>query len=236
MYELKRQEFDRVKPLIKTGYDHPEIVSIIEQNNPGWIFVDHTLECQVALVWSQGIQGFYLIGHENKYDSSIHIDEYITSHIAPRMRSMGLSYFEISGGSDKWNLTDLFSKREISKWGQYVYKYNHREQITETSIDGYRMIPLALDDSILENLNNKELVIDSINLFWDSLDDFRSKGLGYIALYGNDIVGVCYTSFITNDTQAIGIETKFEHQRKGIGHQLAARVVNEIINIGCIPY
>lgn len=103
-------------------------------------------------------------------------------------------------------------------------------------IDGYDIIPVVIDEFLAADLQNKQLFMNAIDLFWGSVDDFRSMGIGYIALHGNEVVSVCYTSFITNDTRAIGIETKPEHQHKGLGRQLAARVVNTIIDQGSIPY
>ncbi|AJS59313.1 GNAT family N-acetyltransferase [Paenibacillus sp. IHBB 10380] len=237
MFELSKHEYYKVKFLIETGYNHPEIVSIIEQNNPGWIFIDDKLIPETALVWSKGIKGFYLIGNENNHDFLKDINENITTIIAPRMRGMGLDYFEASGNSGKWKLDDIFSSRVINRWGQFVYKYvDSKEKLIISEIDGYNFITLGKREFINEEFKRKELLQSHINLFWDSEEQFLSKGFGCIALEGDEIVGICYSSFITNETHAIGVETLTEHQRKGIGYQLAARVVNEIIENGYTAY
>jgi hypothetical protein len=40
----------------------PEALAIIEGNNPGWVFADGLNTPRAALVWAQGIKGFYLVG------------------------------------------------------------------------------------------------------------------------------------------------------------------------------
>ena len=35
---------------------------MIEGNNPGWVFADDLNTPMTALVWAQGIEGFYLVG------------------------------------------------------------------------------------------------------------------------------------------------------------------------------
>ncbi|WP_138754100.1 hypothetical protein [Paenibacillus sinopodophylli] len=81
MYELSRDLFYKAKSLLENGHSHPEIVSIIENNNPGWIFTDQLNSPKSALVWSKGMEGFYLIGdhHNEAFTGQLH--EFITIHI-----------------------------------------------------------------------------------------------------------------------------------------------------------
>jgi hypothetical protein len=43
----------------------PEVLAIIEGNNPSWVFVDGLNTPTTVLVWAQGIKGFYLVGDAN---------------------------------------------------------------------------------------------------------------------------------------------------------------------------
>lgn len=93
MLELSQQDFIEVKPLLTGALIHPEILSIIEGNNPGWIFVDQLVTPKSALVWSKGMQGFYIIGDHTNEIFIKSLDSYVSSHIAPRMKKLGLEYF-----------------------------------------------------------------------------------------------------------------------------------------------
>lgn len=52
MYELAQVDFYKARPLLEGHFLHPEMVSVIEGNNPGWIFVDQMAQPRTALVWS----------------------------------------------------------------------------------------------------------------------------------------------------------------------------------------
>jgi len=73
-------------------------------------------------------------------------------------------------------------------------------------------------------------------LFWSSIKDFKQKGFGFAAVNGKEIISVCYSSFVTQDTHAIGIETTSSFQNKGIGTQLASLLIKEIYVNGFTPY
>ena len=73
-------------------------------------------------------------------------------------------------------------------------------------------------------------------MFWSSIKDFKQKGFGFAAVNGKEIISVCYSSFVTQDTHAIGIETTSSFQNKGIGTQLASLLIKEIYVNGFTPY
>lgn len=83
---------------------------------------------------------------------------------------------------------------------------------------------------------NKDLIYNHIELFWSSQADFEKNGYGYAAVDANEIIGVCYSSFVTQDTHAIGIDIAPRFQNKGIGTHLANLIVNEIYHNGFTPY
>ncbi|WP_143006795.1 hypothetical protein [Paenibacillus tianmuensis] len=102
MYELSRDHFYKIAPLLENGHPHPEVQSILENNNPGWIFTDRIDSPRTALVWSKGMKGFYLIGDETNDAFTDKLDGIIGSSIAPRMGELGMNYFEVSGHHDRW--------------------------------------------------------------------------------------------------------------------------------------
>ncbi|MNI29740.1 GNAT acetyltransferase [compost metagenome] len=73
-------------------------------------------------------------------------------------------------------------------------------------------------------------------MFWSSIDDFKEKGYGFAAVDGMEIVGVCYSSFVTQDTHAVGIETAPHFHNRGVGTHIGAQLVEEILNHGFTPY
>ncbi|WP_339190970.1 MULTISPECIES: GNAT family N-acetyltransferase [unclassified Paenibacillus] len=234
MHELSQQDFNEVKPLLTGAPIHPEILSVIEGNNPGWIFVDQLVTPKSALVWSKGMQGFYIIGDHTNELFIKSLDSYISSHIAPRMKKLGLEYFEVSGQHNEWNLALMFPSRKLYPFEQMVFKLFHKP--VESLNNAIRIINLKMLDWEDLDLKNIEFVHDNIDLFWSSKEDFRAKGYGYAAVEGTEIMGVCYSSFVTEDTHAIGIETLSKYRNRGVGTHLAALVAEDILTNGFTPY
>ena len=84
----------------------PEALAIIEGNNPGWVFVDDLNTPRAALVWAQGIEGFYLVGDANSATFLEELAVYADQVLMPRLHNLGVGWFEISGDED-WNPISL---------------------------------------------------------------------------------------------------------------------------------
>ncbi|USG67888.1 GNAT family N-acetyltransferase [Brevibacillus ruminantium] len=237
MIELSKDSFYKVMPLLKNGHPHPEVLSILENNNPGWVFSDQLDSPTTALIWSKGIRGFYLIGDHNNHVFNNELNNYITNKMKPRMKEQGLDNFEVSGHHDKWNLESLFASRQLQQWDQLVFQLTDFENKALEPSDN-RMTALHLQSHEWRDRNfmNSKFVDDHIDLFWCTQDDFYKKGYGYVAIDGPEIIGVCYSSFVTQETHAIGIETLPHYQKSGVGTYLAGLLVNKIIENGFSAY
>jgi len=234
MQEIAREDFQSVKPLLKGGHSHPEIVSIIELNNPGWIFVDQMNHPMSALVWSKGMQGFYLIGDHKNEAFVCNLNNFIKGTVEPRMRELSLNHFEVSGHHDGWELESIFPTRRLYKFEQLVLKLMKNPQVIQNN--AIETINLKTNDWENQELQNKEFIVSHLELFWTSIMDFKKKGYGYAAVKGKEIIGVCYSSFVTQDSHAIGIETVASSQNKGVGTKLASLLIEEIYHSGFTPY
>ena len=234
MYELQQEAFYKVKPLLDGGYLHPEILSIIEGNNPGWIFADQSAQPRSALVWSKGIQGFYLIGDHTNQEFINTLDGFISSSIAPRMRELSLDHFEVSGHHNNWDMGSIFASRNLHQFEQMVFKLFHKPFVS--SAKGLKIINLKLDEWENQELINLEFLKEHIHLFWSTKDDFLQRGYGFAAVEGLEIIGLSYSSFVSEDTHAIGIETLPHYQNKGVGTHLATLLVEDILTNSFTPY
>ncbi|RUT46583.1 GNAT family N-acetyltransferase [Paenibacillus anaericanus] len=234
MQALAQEDFYRVKLLLDGGHQHPEVISIIELNNPGWIFVDQILQPRSALVWSKGIQGFYLIGdHTN--ETFIHsLDGFISKSVEPKMKALSLTQFEVSGHHSEWDFEAIFPSRQLYQFEQLVLELLNKPDTSKNNM--IKTINLKIEDWENQDLINTELITENINLFWSSQNDFKKKGYGFAAIDGSEIIGVCYSSFVTLDTHAIGVETVARYQNNGVGTYLATLLVEEIINNGFRSY
>lgn len=234
MQELTSSQFEKAKPLLKGGHLHPEILSVIEGRNPGWIFADNADRPRGALVWNKGMQGFYLIGDCRNTVFTEGLDSFATHTLEPRMRKHGLDHFEISGHHREWDLEAMFASRSLYSFEQLVFEMGQNVAVP----DSERFIALPLHQNREENrwLLHSPLVKEHIESFWTSVEDFTNNGLGYAAIDGTEVIGLCYTSSRANDRFAIGVETALQSRGQGIGTHLASLVARELLDHGFIPY
>ncbi len=240
IYELDREMFYVIEKLLDVDKCNIEPKSVMEKNNPGWIFVDNPENPKSALIWSKGIEGFYVAGDEKNPAFNEHFNEFIDTDIVPRAEKLDLGWFEINGVNPKWNdvLKEVLKERNLSTWNQYVYKYKKQQITAENAPANGNFKIQRIDEDFFESLHvdNMSFVFDILNLFWDSAENFLGKGIGYCAVCGDFIASVCYSSFISKNTHAIGIETEEEFRRKGFGQAAAAEVLKECLNKGFSAY
>nr|WP_241674782.1 GNAT family N-acetyltransferase [Paenibacillus luteus] len=210
--------------------------SVLECNSLGWVFSDRVESPKTALVWCKGMNGFYLIGDESNDDFTGKLDDFITTSITPKMKELGMNEFEVSGHHDKWNLHSLFASRELNPWDQMVYVSSDSESHNEEPSNGFQAVKLGSQEWRSQEFLNSEFVYAHINQFWETHEDFYEKGYGYVAIKDFEIIGVCYSSFVTKKVHAIGIETLPQHHKRGVGTCLASLVAKDIAQNGYSSY
>lgn len=225
IYEIEQSQFKNISHLLVGDRCNPEIKAVVELNNPGWIFVDNPIEPKTAVVWSKGIKGFYFVGDEDNSQFNNYINDYIENIIIPRAKELGLSSFECSGISDKWDDTiqELFSKRKLQKSYQCVYRFKNFKSysfIEEDVDESYKIVRIG-NELINSSLDNKDFLTSEILLFWNSLEDFFDKGIGVCAMDGKVIASRCTSGFVSGNIQTINIETLQGYRRKGLGKKTA---------------
>ncbi|HSR30208.1 MAG TPA: GNAT family N-acetyltransferase [Anaerolineae bacterium] len=236
LHELK-QPRDRV-----LGMDcaFPEALAIIEGNNPGWVFVDDLTTPNAALVWAQGITGFYLVGDA---ESAVFLEElgiYTDRVLGPRLRSLGVAWFEVSG-DENWNavIRRVFGERNLESSQQWVYTLQPRghKSVTQRKVSGdYEL--LRVDQRLLDDLllRNKKFLFSKLMRFWASVDTFLNTGLGYVLVDGGEIASLCCSGFVTGNVHVIDVETEVSHRRKGYAGIVARAFVTECIEKDLQPH
>lgn len=231
IYELSKKDFIKVRGIQGCNQINLEIDSVISGYNPGWIFVDNIDSPRTAMIWSQGIEGFYFIGDENNEDFNRYINEYIDSTIKKRSKAQGLKSFEFSGTSPAWDGTfkQIFSNRDMLMSKQFVYKNTldmHNQYPMDKLKDNY--VIRIVNKELLENENYKlSLVKSSILSWWDSIEDYYKYGLGVCITDNDEAVCSCVTSFRAGDTIESHIITAKDYRRKGLATLAVGKFIRE---------
>jgi GNAT superfamily N-acetyltransferase len=209
----------------------PEALAVIEGNNPGWVFVDNPNAPRAALVWAQGIDGFYLVGDASSAVFRDELDFHIDQVLKPRLYNLGVAWFELSG-EDDWDpvINSALGNRgpKCNQQWVYVLKLEVHESLTQPEVaDGHRL--LRVDPRLLVNhsLSNIQFLSSKLTHFWGSVDAFLNTGLGYVLVDGDEIISLCCSGFVAGNIHAIDIETEQSHRRKGHAEAVARAFLAE---------
>lgn len=216
---------------------YPEVISIIERNNPGTIFVDDIETPQVALVWNQGMKGFYFIGNCKNKRFLDDINKFIDTDIASFLNEKNIDYFECSTTSKKWDkmIEKIFEQKGLESWEQLIYFWDENKKLeqVESKYTIYSLKDRNIQPVHFSNWDYYEKVLKD---FWDDVKLLKEKGNCYYAVDRNEIIGVCYSGFVTSKYKTIGIETDEKYRKQGVAYHLALRCIVEILEEEMLPW
>jgi hypothetical protein len=218
----------------------PEATAVIKGNNLGRVFVDDPDAPGAALVWAQGIEGFYLVGNANSSEFLNGLDIFTEQVLKPRLFELGITWLEISG-DETWNpvIEKVYRKRILKRSLQWVYtlkpiEHDPLELINETRDNRLKRVDrqLLVDRSI----GNRQLLISKLTHFWSSADAFLNTGLGYVMIVEEEIASLCFSGFVAGNIHAIDIETEPSQRRKGYAERAARAFLAECIEKRLKPH
>jgi hypothetical protein len=240
--ELEKSEYYKCKELI---YEEGllEAEAVIEGEHTGRIFVDDIISPTSGFIWLGSNNGFIFIGNEENEEFNFELYDLFNTVIKPEAHKIGLTAFEAIGNHSKWNKTikKVFGEN-VKGYNQRVYelkKTDYRKQNEPVIDQGYEVIKITKD--ILENkgyvtFENIDFLRSKILEFWTSFERFLDYGIGYIALYENEIVSVCFSGVVAGNVHGIDIETLKHHQGKKLAQKVAHFFVNDCIENNITPY
>lgn len=210
----------------------PEARAVIQGNNPGWVFVDDPDAPRTALIWAQGIEGFYLAGEVDNPRFLQALNDHVDRVLEPRLRKLGAAWLEVSGGRN-WDpvIERVFRKRSLERSAQWVYTLppmEHRAARQPETVAGCRLLPLDRQRLLDLSARSEEFLHARLALFWGTGDAFLKAGLGYVLVCGQEVASLCCSAFVSGNTHALHVETRASHRRRGY-----AEAVTRAFIVGC---
>lgn len=231
IYELNQSQFKSISHLLTGERINLEIKAVVEGYNPGWVFVDNVMEPKTAMVWSQGIKGFYFLGDVNSNEFNNYLETYIKYIIAPRAKKIDLSSFEFSGTSSKWDdkLKKIFKNHKLSVSKQYVYKRPSGMNLDLEELklsDSYKIC--KVDKAFLGQTElDLKLVKDSVIEWWGNVGNYSKHGMGYCILHDQQAVCSCVASFYDGRELESHIVTHEDYRKQGLATAAVAKFVKD---------
>lgn len=238
IFEVDHCDYYKLSYLMEDVKHFPEVRSIIHNSNPGKIYVDDTDHPKSALIYNQGMQGFYFVGDENNENFLKQIKSYIENKILDELLDKKINWFEISGVSSAWEkrIEELFKDRGIRFGFQIVLGLNENrfkkegKLITDMDI---RKVDKGIYELDVENLS---FMINELELFWGTIENFFNNGIAYYVVADDKIASICYSGFKAGNIQTIGIETLIEYKKRGYAYSLAGKYIEDCFRQGISPH
>lgn len=238
--ELQQSDFHKCASILNEQ-GQIEAKAIIAGINPGRVFVDDVSTPTTGLIWLGNNDGFIFIGDENNEQFNQEINAFLDDVIAPEAKEVGLAWFEGVDNHEEWNpmIESLLAQREVGSWLQRVYilqEEDYQPNLEPLLAQGYTIHKM---DEVLYNnkaMKNIEFLHVKIDEFWSSPQHFFNEGIGYGIVYNNEIVSVCFSAFVVENTHCVTIETLKEHQGKKLAQITAHRFVKACFEQHMVPY
>lgn len=209
---------------------------VVAGNNTGRIWVDDLENPISALVWSDGLECFQFMGCHTNIAFNNAFRSFFDTNILYFLKEKNLQSFEYAADTEEWYpvINNIFSDYEIKEDWQYVYR-SDKNTLTEEKI----VLPESyclhkIDCSLFANLNNslkitnQEFLIDYINQFWGSIENYLDLGTGFMITNDDKIVSFALSSGLYEKTVSVGVEIILSHRRKGLASIVVKTLLKEL--------
>ncbi|MFE4570876.1 GNAT family protein [Paenibacillus chitinolyticus] len=130
IYELKKSEYHRLKPILLSGFQFPEIYAVVNLVNSGWIVADDPVNPTSAFVWAEGLKGFFLIGCENNISFLEDLNHFIDHELNERLQR-DVNWVEVAGMHQGWDdvIKQSYHCRNVKQSIQLIYKWDDHQAV-----------------------------------------------------------------------------------------------------------
>lgn len=225
MHELKRTDYERVRPLFRKLDIHLPLQAILAGNVDAPIYVDNPIHPQTALTWTG--HRVYLAGAPANNDFVTEARKVFLESFSMRAWKAGFDSYILHYPSDKWEspiAAMLTQKYPIkSQRSYYAYKANHLNW--KSLLPAGFSIRSADAKLLAEKWKNPEFLTEEMCSERESVEDFLAKSFGVCLTYADQIVGWCLSEYNTGHRCEVGIATHEDYQRRGFATLLASAFI-----------
>jgi RimJ/RimL family protein N-acetyltransferase len=230
MHELKRADYENVRPLFQSLRFHLASAAVLDGNNPGRVFVDDPIQPQAAFMLSP--EGCYLAGDA---DQRAFIQALNQAVVIDRALGDDVRVLFLVVGSERWRdrLPAVFDPYAPLEMQRRHYVCRQLRYDWRASLRGGQAVR-RIDRSLLAapELTVPDHVMTWMEGNWGSVDRFLRDGFGFATVSGDEIVSWSLTDCVSGDQCEIGIHTAPAHRRRGLATITAAATVDHALSHG----
>ncbi len=235
MHELKKRDYEKVRPLFKELEWNLITSAVIEGTSPGRIYADRVEDPRTAFMCT--VEGYYLAGYDNNDEFNTSLNKLIFARIfAGDTVRKDETDVAIGFHPDSWK-----EKMPIIFQGRIPLTTMRRHYIcTELKVNHWKNnLPEGfqiqrIDEKLLRtpHLEIPEHVMGWMKTNWGSTSDFMKKGFGFCTLHDKRIVSWSIADCASGNACEIGIYTREDCRRQGLATLTAAATVDHSLSSG----
>lgn len=222
--ELETQYFQRIFPLIP---DHPQyvpVLSVLDGNFPGRIFVDQREHPRTALVWAVS-RWSYLVGSPTNEVFFRHLPELVTETLIPAAKELHMDHFEMYLPADcQW--TAIFEQTMTA-----VDLHKHEEMIFSLDAELFRrnrVDPILDEGVVISPVDTPILEPEVINISWIPAEARTRTTFGFMVTDGKSPLSLCRSNgFISGNRFMVDVETfDTAHRQRGYARSAGTALID----------
>ena len=228
MIEVSTADSIRALTLLSHPVLSLEARCVANGSSPGRIYVDSLQKPLVSIIWSKGIEGFFVAGDPQQEHAVQSLEVFVEEEIVPQTKEAGFKWFEVSGCDPTWDdwIERTFAQRQLRKEKILIYRHPESQKPAPRRPPSGVLIR-RLDDGFFGSPPCDDLghVEEKIEQFWPDLGSFLRSGLGFCAIKNSTLASVCMSGYAIEGTHLIDIETIEIYRRHGLGYQVGQAFV-----------
>ena len=195
-------------------------MAIAEGEQRGDIYTDDAGKNRYVLFWHES--GFaYISGHPDRED--------LEEVYALMKNESGTNPRRFVLETKDEPVAEYFrGKEDIEEHPRYGLRLKKLQPEKELP-DGYEL--REIDEDLLSRIEGRVVPLN----FWDSPEEFLTKGKGYCLVKNGEVAAVSFSAAVSSRQIDIGIETKEAHRRKGLAVIAARKMTEYVLSIGKEP-
>ena len=235
MHELKKRDYEKVRPLFKELEWNLITSAVIEGTSPGRVYADRVEDPRTAFMCT--VEGYYLVGYDNNDEFNTSLNKLIFARIfAGDTVRKDETDVAIGFHPDSWKdkMLIIFQGRIplTTARRHYVCTELKVDHWTNNLPEGFQI--QRIDEKLLRtpHLEIPEHVTGWMKTNWGSTSDFVKKGFGFCTLHDKRIVSWSIADCVSGNACEIGIHTREDYRRQGLATLTAAAAVDYSLSSG----
>jgi RimJ/RimL family protein N-acetyltransferase len=226
LQELKRTDYERVRPLFRKMDIHLPLQAILAGNVDAPIYADNPLHPQTAITWTG--HRFYLAGAPGNHEFAAAARKVFLEQYAMRSWKAGYESYSVHYPSEKWAsfISTMLENKYPIKMQRSYYAYQ-ANRINWKSMLSEGFAVRSVDKALLDKKwKNPEFLTEEMCSERPSVEDFLAKSFGVCLTHGDLIVGWCLSEYNTSHRCEVGIATHEDYQRRGFATLMTSAFID----------